>query len=244
MKILSLNTWGGRIHKPLLEFFKEQQEVDIFCLQEIYHEAEGKETNEEFLGDAFDLFSTIKNALPNHEGYFRPSIGDYYGLAMFVKKDITLTSEGDITIYDVANYAGDSNHSRNLQYVSFKQGNNDILIANVHGLWNGKGKTDTPERIGQSEKIRQFIDAFEGEKVVCGDFNLAPDTQSLGILEPGMKNLIKEYGISSTRTSLYTKPEKFADYAFVSSGIEVKDFKVLPDEVSDHSPLYLDLDLI
>ncbi len=56
----------------------------------------------------------------------------------------------------------------------------------------------------------------------------------------GLRNLIKEYGITSTRTSFYTKPEKFADYMLVSPGVEVKDFKVLPDEVSDHSPLYLE----
>ena len=55
-----------------------------------------------------------------------------------------------------------------------------------------------------------------------------------------MRNLIAEFGITSTRSSLYTKPLRFADYMFVSNGIEVKDFKVLPDEVSDHLALYLE----
>ena len=56
-----------------------------------------------------------------------------------------------------------------------------------------------------------------------------------------MRNLIKEYGITSTRTSFYEKENKFADHAFVSSDIEVVDFKVLPDEVSDHAALYLEI---
>jgi endonuclease/exonuclease/phosphatase family metal-dependent hydrolase len=56
----------------------------------------------------------------------------------------------------------------------------------------------------------------------------------------GCIDLIKKYGITSTRTSLYLKPIKFADYVFVSKGIDVIDFKVLPDEVSDHAPLLLD----
>ena len=43
MKIISLNIWGGRVHKPLLDFLKNHTEVDVFCLQEVYHEAEGKE---------------------------------------------------------------------------------------------------------------------------------------------------------------------------------------------------------
>jgi len=79
--------------------------------------------------------------------------------------------------------------------------------------------------------------------VLCGDFNLLPDTESLKRLEGiGLRNLIKEYGITSTRTSFYDKPAKFADYALVSEGIEVKDFKILPDEVSDHSPMYLEFE--
>ena len=59
----------------------------------------------------------------------------------------------------------------------------------------------------------------------------------------GLRNLVKENGVTSTRTSLYSKPEKFADYAFVSPGIEVADFKILPDEMSDHVPMYTEFEL-
>jgi endonuclease/exonuclease/phosphatase family metal-dependent hydrolase len=62
----------------------------------------------------------------------------------------------------------------------------------------------------------------------------------------GIRNLVKEYGVESTRTKLYRRYEtgsKFADYIFVSPEVKVNDFKVLPDEVSDHSPLMLDFDL-
>ena len=69
-------------------------------------------------------------------------------------------------------------------------------------------------------------------------YNLLPGTESVHMLEEsGMRNLIREYGVTSTRSSFYTKPEKFADYAFVSSGVSVTDFKVLPDAVSDHLAL-------
>ena len=55
-----------------------------------------------------------------------------------------------------------------------------------------------------------------------------------------MKNLILEHKITSTRTSFYTKDIKFADFIFVDNKVEVIDFKVLPDEVSDHNPIYLE----
>ena len=58
-----------------------------------------------------------------------------------------------------------------------------------------------------------------------------------------LRNLIKEYGITSTRTSLYPKEGKFADYVFTSKGVDVETFKVLPDEVSDHAPLYVKINV-
>ena len=51
-----------------------------------------------------------------------------------------------------------------------------------------------------------------------------------------------ESGVTSTRTRLYARPEKLADYVLVSDGVAVRDFRVLPDEVSDHAPLMLGFD--
>ena len=111
---------------------------------------------------------------------------------------------------------------------------------NVHGLWNGNGKTDSPERIKQSQKIREFIDSEEAPKILCGDLNLRPDTESVKILGKGLHNLIQIHNITSTRTSLYPKEERFADYIFTSPEIPINAFQVLEAEVSDHSPLLID----
>lgn len=239
MKLITLNTWGGRRKEPLLQFLAEHKEIDIFCLQEIYNGAKTKKMDKDFLNDDFNLYSHIKETLPEYVPYFRPHIGDWYGLAIFVKKDIKIEKEGDIIIHDIE-YTGGGNHPRNLQYVVFEKEGKKIIIANFHGLFTGTGKGDTPERLLQSEKIKDFLNTTEGEKILCGDFNLTLNTESVRILEQGMKNLIKEYNITSTRTSFYTRPERFADYIFVSPDIEVKDFRVLPDEPSDHTPLYLE----
>ena len=78
---------------------------------------------------------------------------------------------------------------------------------------------------------------------MCGDFNLLPSTESIKMFEDfDLINLIKENNIISTRTSFYKKEEKFADYVFVSKGIKVNEFKVLIDEISDHSPLLIDFE--
>jgi endonuclease/exonuclease/phosphatase family metal-dependent hydrolase len=121
----------------------------------------------------------------------------------------------------------------------------DMTFINFHGLWTdkkeGRGKQDIEERLEQSENILKFTSKLSNPYILCGDFNLLPDTESIKKFErAGLKNLIREYNITSTRTSYYTRPEKHADYAFVSDGIEVKDFKILPDKISDHAPMSLE----
>jgi endonuclease/exonuclease/phosphatase family metal-dependent hydrolase len=106
------------------------------------------------------------------------------------------------------------------------------------------GKSDSPERIAQSQKIRNFLDSIDKPKILCGDFNLRPDTESMKILEKGMNNLIQIYDITSTRTSLYDKEEKFADYVLTSPDVVIKAFQKLFHEVSDHAPLLLEFDSI
>jgi endonuclease/exonuclease/phosphatase family metal-dependent hydrolase len=131
---------------------------------------------------------------------------------------------------------------KNVQWVTFKDKN--LTICNFHGIWNGQGKTDTEDRINQSKNIINALKSFDTEIVLCGDFNLLPETKSLQMIKEdlGFRDLIEEYNVTSTRTSHYTKEPKFADYVFVSKGITVKDFKVLPDEVSDHAPLYVEVE--
>lgn len=254
MKIITLNTWGGRAGKEgLLSFFNaHKNSVDIFCLQEIwsapYEHLEGQNVG----GKSFNHeqvmvygMQEISGLLSDHFTYFRPHHLDNYGLMMLVRKNVDVMEEGEVFVHKHKGYApeGDvGNHARNIQYVKTTLRNRPVTIINFHGLWNGKGKTDSEDRLNQSKNILDFIKNIQRESILCGDFNLLPNTKSIKMLEDtGLRNLIKESGVTSTRTSYYTKPEKFADYIFVSGGIEIKDFKVLPDEVSDHSPLYIEI---
>lgn len=255
MKILSLNTWGGRAgQEELLVFFKKQAEerVDIFCLQEMwrapYKHLEGISagglaiSHDDVMTDGVQK---IQEALPDFRCYFRPHHLDDYGLAMYVRKDIEVIEEGEVFVYKTRDFipVGDvGGHARNIQYITIQSEQRKLTVINFHGLWNGKGKTDSEDRLVQSDKIVTFLRNLTNPFVLMGDFNLLPDTESIKrIEETPAKNLIREYGVISTRTSLYSKPEKFADYCIISKELEVGDFKVLPDEVSDHAALLLEL---
>jgi endonuclease/exonuclease/phosphatase family metal-dependent hydrolase len=252
VRLISLNIWGGKVYAPLLDFVQKYAgNIDIFCFQEVFYTESGHKIS----GDTrANIYQEIAALLLEFQGLFAHAQDGYdmdgkvnfhlsCGLAMFIKNNISLIHSGSKFVHGERNSFASrvyTNMPRNLQFVQFSTEGRDITICNFHGLWTAAGKGDTKSRIVQSEKTSQFIHSVQGEKVLCGDFNLLPDTKSLAILERGMKNLIKEYRITSTRTHLYTKEQKFADYILLSKETPVKDFRVLEDVVSDHSPLLLE----
>ena len=254
MKIISLNTWGGRAgREAMLSFFEAYKNIDISCLQEIWAapyddyegaSAGGLEINQ---GDVMTKgLQDISRVLDMYVPLFRPHFLDNYGLLMFVRKDLEIIEEGEVFVHMEKGYlpVGDiGKHARNIQYVTINTNKGLVTIINFHGLWNGMGKGDCEERLQQSDKILEFLQKLGHPYVLCGDFNLRPDTESIKKFEDaGLCNLISEYKISSTRTDLYTKPEKFADYIFVDREIKTIDFKVLPDQISDHAPLLVEIE--
>lgn len=240
MQLITLNIWGGHVKTPLLDFINAFKNIDIFCLQEVYHQADKKVSTED-RKVSLNIFFEISALLPEHQGIFCSTVNNCYGLAIFIKKNIAVLNQGEIFIYENLNYPGlGPTHSRKSQWLEFQTNGKGYVIMNVHGLWNGKGKTDTPLRIEQSIRIKKFLDTFTSPILLCGDFNLRPDTESIKILEEGMQNLVRGHNITSTRTNLYPKEEKFADYIFTSPDINIRSFRVLDNEVSDHCPLFLD----
>ncbi len=209
-------------------------------MQEVNHRAPHKTTTDDN-PVCLNILDELASVLPEHHFFFRPTVNNAYGLPMFVRKNIGVMDEGEVIIHENPHYPGAGpTHLRNLQWVKCNFQEQEYYVLNIHCLWNGAGKSDSADRIAQSHRIKAFVNTLHAPKILCGDFNLRPDTESLGIIENNLNNLVKHYHIQSTRTRLYPKAERFADYIFTSPEIFVEEFKVLPDEVSDHSPLFLD----
>lgn len=251
MRIISLNTWGGRAGKDeLLSFFQANAKTtDVFCLQEVWSES-SEHLEDHIVPEGSRRIMVygrqeISAILPDHHAYYRPNQLDKFGLLMLVHKKTTVLKEGETAVYEHKDgdvFDGDvGNHIRNMQYATLKTKSGSLTVVNFHGLWNGRGKADCPERLEQSEKIIDFVKKIKTPCIIAGDFSLLPDTESIKMIEKaGLRNLIKEHKVLSTRTGFYSMPEKFSDYVFVSKGVTVTDFKVLPDEVSDHAPLSIE----
>ncbi len=242
MRLVSLNVWGGKLYDKLNSFLtSKSHEIDIFCFQEMLHQK--APPSEDGWKDAVpNLYDKFVHTLNDFDGYITKPyslLGER--MAIFASERINVEDNGEIILCEErkmeVNGRPFSMQSK-LQWISFTNEGKQFTVANVHGIWMKGNKGDTPERIDQSQKILSFLDSRVGYKLLCGDFNLIPDTQSVKILDKSLENLIKKYGITSTRSSLYfSTNSKFADYVFVSKEIAVSKFEILQDVVSDHLPL-------
>ena len=248
MKLISLTTWGCRVTDPIFKYIKENSETtDIFCFQEILKGGNGKTSREEIKS----AYEDIAKLLPNHTGYFREyGEGGYYaenyknldfkyGIACFVRSSLKQSFIDAFRLYDIGRKWNDYSGIFAVGLaLAIKV--EDYVIVNVHGLWQGHIKTDTEAKIEQSERIINIAQKTDGKKIIIGDFNLLPDTKSIGILRDKYVDLIQKFKIENTRSSLYYGNMKSADYAFIDKDIIVNNFSVPNLDISDHLPLLLE----
>ncbi len=258
MKLISLNVWGGHEFDALLSFLATHVEnTDIFCFQEVYLCPQPVVSR----GTRMNILEEIERILPDHRSFFIPiqenidengatGISSTFGQVIFVRKTLSVEKEGFVFTHRERNaMQGDDFGTIGIgfQYLRLKKAGSPLIILNVHGNSRPSDKLDTVDRLTQVQKIKDFLKNASGQKIVCGDFNLMPETQSIRILEENMKNLIKEFAILDTRGKLNARkypndhsPQRFGDYIFVSPNINVISFKVPSALVSDHLPLILE----
>lgn len=270
MKIISLNAYFGSLFEPLMAFIaREAPTTDIFSFQEMLsNPAQDLSVlpKEHFKHEARpDIVHDIAKQLPDFEMVFAPMHDDFdivpaypeqmqLGLAIFYRKTLPVTERGDFFIYNKRNAYDGKNYEtagHNAVYIGIDSPI-PLTIVGLHGNSEPAHKLDTPKRLQQSQKIIDFLSTRPGEKIVMGDFNLFPDTESVKLFETaGFRNLIKDYRITNTRGTLMRKlfPEyekgkygfqDFADYTFITPGINVKSFEVPDLPISDHLPMILE----
>lgn len=259
MKLVSLNTWGGKYFEPLIEFIKQHsKDTDIFCLQEVYSTTADVKQYKNI--NRANLLEEIKNILTDFQVFFFITIEGFdvelkpvdfdllHGPAVFIKNSIAVDSHQDYFIYKENPQKPPkedfSNLPTSLQYINCYLNNREFSIFNFHGTPFPAKKLDSENRLQHAKKVREIMDTKSGAKIIVGDFNLLPETESLKIIGAGMRNLIKEFNIERTRSNLSpfygkTSFQKFADYTLVTPDVLVKDFKVPEVEISDHLPMVL-----
>lgn len=252
-RAIFLNTWNGIMFEELMGFIdREKEDTDVFCFQEILDTPTSlTETN----GSRANLYQELKDRLQGFNGFLAPMFYGYdlkgqvdfplrFGNATFWRKELSLDDISVRYIHrkdptDVIVRPDFIEFSRNVLLTRFQLNDRPVTIGNFHGIWMPGGKSDNSDRLNQADKLANLRETIEGEYILGGDFNLGIANPSLEIIEGEMRNLIKEHNIHSTRSSFYGWEGLHADYVLISRGVQMKGFRVMSDEVSDHLPLEL-----
>lgn len=269
MRLVSLNAWGGKVW-PALRDWVADQVPDILCLQEvtrapaagpdwlIYRDADRE------LWQRADLFGDISRCLPRHQAWFSPATRGHlvdtgggrhvseHGLALWCRGDLAMTEQSSAFVHGAyrGNGWGPQPVPRTMQMARIHDpdAGAGLVVAHFHGLRDPSGKGDTTARLAQSEAVMRRLEVFRrpGEPtVLAGDFNLTPDTAGFrALLAGGLVDLVTTGGHADTRTTLYPKPVRLADYMLVSPQLRLRAFDVpARPEMSDHRPLVLEFGL-
>ncbi|MDO8664159.1 MAG: endonuclease/exonuclease/phosphatase family protein [Candidatus Liptonbacteria bacterium] len=259
MKLICLNIWGGQIYEPLIKFVREQAEsTDIFCFQEVYRSP--RKDIEVSSKTRINILDELSGALPDFNYVFHPVLSGFdnsgpidlnieMGQVEFVKKSFPIVSSGEVSLYSSRSDAASRKQTfspSEFGYSRISNGDSGITLINVHALtYHPDDKLDTPERLEQSRLIKKFAIKEKGNVIICGDFNILPEAESVKTFGDSFVDLIKKYDIKTTRSKIspwYGKPNelKFSDYAFVSPTLKILNFQVPDVEISDHLPLIME----
>lgn len=264
---MCLNGWGGRLHEELAAYVAAA-DPDVLCLQEVIRTPSARRPVLNYRDGGADLpqranfLADVAAALPGHTATFCPAArGDLWdgdeavpsewGIATFVRGTLPIVAQAQGFVHGAFGPNGYGAHPRSrtahvVRVWDYAAGY-PVTIGHMHGLRDpAAGKADTPERLAQAERLLALVASVAGKDervIVCGDFNVLPGSATFAVLKrAGLTDLVTGRGFTDTRTSLYRKPGRYADYMLASPQVDVRAFDVVEaPEVSDHRPLVLDL---
>jgi endonuclease/exonuclease/phosphatase family metal-dependent hydrolase len=246
MKLITLNTWQGRLSRNLAPFF-EKEKADIVCLQELLSSKEWIPT-----WDLFQSLETIMNASKLDHSYFSTLYSyDVMGKQVrfgnglisrypFISKQ-TIFTNGDYRKIPDKEY---TTNTRNAQIVEINTIKGNLTIVNHHAHWekDPMGSELSVERI---TKLIKNLKSVEGPLIIAGDFNLWTKSKAIEKLKTELNviDLTEINKIDNTLSNEVTPYKVACDHVFISKHIKVKNFKLNKSLLSDHKALILEFDL-
>lgn len=253
LKALNLNLYeGGLLLEAAIAFIKAEN-PDIFCLQEVYNGLGSS------LAPNFRSIELLTAAFPDYHYFFSPELLSVtpvgkidVGNAIFSRFPFTRTETHFFGIpyseHPQKPTTKDwSKNPKNMQLIEFAFNNQIITIANLHGVWGLDGG-DNPARLAMSEVIVSQI-KNRPHTLLMGDFNVKPNTQTIGAIEKHLVNVFK----NELTTSFNLKHKDLATYpgyatAVVDMFFASPDWKIVSKatpnvDVSDHLPLVCEVSL-
>ena len=265
MRLISLNVALFEANNHLLSAFLQKQKPDIVCLQEISRGLENSVNDNYMSKDTVDLAtSKLKYFFygpcsvmddfeqKNFHGkeIFRFEFGGLLEFGNYTKSKYKIVKGQNVFVQNHFTYATDASKWPEEDYRAVLvtdhiiQGKK-LRIMNYHGVWT-RNKQGNEKSLAANKIINKLASQAEGEVIICGDFNLFPDTPSMKLFEKNLISLVDIFDIETTRPAsneLSGLKRNVVDYMWVSKGIKAKKFEVMDSNVSDHLPLVLDFEI-
>ncbi len=264
MKLISLNTALFEDNNKSVTDFLEKENADFICLQEVTKRIDDS------VNDSYISYDAINKIPGYNSSFFGPNsilksfeLADFHGKKPFVfdfggclefgnftkskfgiVKGQCLFVENCFTFFTDCTSWPDEDY-RSILITDHTIDNKKLRIINYHGIWT-RDKSGNDKTINANKVIFDVAQKSEGEVIICGDFNLFPDTESMKIFEGKYISLVDRYDIKTTRLStneLSTAKRNVVDYVWISEGIKIEDFSVPNLNISDHLPLIFDFNL-
>ncbi len=245
MRLVQLNTWSCKLPTEIITLFN-QETPDIVCLQEV--------VSTRFHGKILGTIEEITDAHPFASHYYTPLVemafmhhritrGNMISSQFPIPATAELWTHGSYTEdFDYLD-SGGYNVARNIAHAIVETPHGPVHVLTLHGYHIHEHKQGNDETLRACLELARYAEALDGPVIITGDFNLAPTSESIKVLEKSFRNLSAEYGLVTTRTYLTAKTE-VCDYIFVNNAVTVEDFRVSPVIASDHSALVLDFEII
>lgn len=245
MKVLQLNIWLGKVEGELQRFLKKA-DYDVICMQEVVF---AKKRGRRYTWGLFTDLEQILEATKMPYAYFAPNWSNKLGHGRFKVGNLILSKipfESVRSKFVVGSYLqigtknGRLKHN-NLNVVIAKL-ENGITVVTHHGFWRPQpmGDEGSVKAFNRLAKIvKPYSDA--GPLILCGDLNLVHEAPALRALD-FMRDLTYENNVKSTLSGLKIDKEIACDHIYINDQIIYSDFKVVPEVVSDHLGLSVNIE--
>ena len=242
MRLVQLNAWGGRLEHQVADLLRDEA-ANFVCLQEIIS-TEGNgglaiplEKLQTQLGYAHSFMSPVFsfNLMNNKATFGNATLSEFpFAIQKTIFTNLEYTEDFDFDSYDY--------NIRNLQHAQVDINGKKLHILNHHGHHVRQHKHGDEQTLRQMQQIAAYLERLDGPIILAGDFNLAPDSESLQVLNACLRNLSIEYKLQTTRTELTAKKE-VCDYIFINGAVDVVDFRMSTKLASDHAALIMDFEI-
>ena len=256
IKLLQLNMNANNYWYSLISFLNSH-DFDVINLQELT----GKHTVSGNMNSQIDVFEELQKILSlRYNGelsintrYSSNPNTSYMGNAIFYKKAFTLKEKHIQSLHELREpFPSERNNyedlGRTALHIKLDLYGTIVSFINAHLAW-AKTPQEEPHQTRQGEIFLTFLETIPAPFILSGDFNLSPDQPLIQKVNKLARNLTSEYHITNTlnprthRAKVLFPKGVAVDYIYISRDLQVKNFVVIEEDISDHLGLTAEIEI-